>query len=95
MLVSNGAHAFAEKRGIQCLPPDSLVCERARSEWHTWKTRLDSIDSTASSSNDIKSAAKELHRMQDTVGAIAWDCNANIAAGVSRYVLYQRVYVLH
>lgn len=34
----------------------------------------------------------ELHKRQDTVGAIAWDSEANLAAGVSRFVLECIIY---
>lgn len=80
MLVSGGARAFADKRGIACVTPDTLVSDRARAEWQMWKTRLDA----ALSGNVPAHDKQDLRRVQDTVGAVAWDRQADLAAGVSR-----------
>ncbi|GJE92216.1 N-terminal nucleophile aminohydrolase [Phanerochaete sordida] len=79
MLVSSGARAFAEERGIVCVAPDTLVSNRARAEWQMWKTRLD-----AALSDNVQAHDKQdLRRVQDTVGAVVWDRQAGLAAGVS------------
>ncbi|EKM54492.1 uncharacterized protein PHACADRAFT_96391, partial [Phanerochaete carnosa HHB-10118-sp] len=83
MLVSSGARAFAEERGVPCVSPDSLVCERARAEWTMWKACLDSVSGGIHAADDTVADKGDLHRLQDTVGAVAWDCHADLAAGVS------------
>ncbi|KAJ6587090.1 asparaginase [Mycena vulgaris] len=80
-LVSNGAHAFANSAHLQLVPPDSLITPRARTQWSTWKERLES-----SIPVDLRSAedADGLHAFQDTVGAVAWNAaSGEIASGVS------------
>lgn len=57
---------------------------RALAEWTTWKTRLDAALSLSAALIDPADAAS-LRFKQDTVGAIAWDAFAGLAAGVSRY----------
>ena len=83
MLVAEGARAFVEGRDVPCVSPDALICGRARAEWDAWVDRLraarDNRDAAA-----FAAATDELRRLQDTVGAVAWDRHANLAAGVSR-----------
>jgi taspase (threonine aspartase 1) len=57
-----------------------MISPRATQEWQKWKSRLDDpVD------GDPGSLPQDA--MQDTVGAVAWDNEGNLAAGVSRYVL--------
>jgi taspase (threonine aspartase 1) len=55
-----------------------MISPRATQEWQKWKYRLD---------HPVDSDPGSLHQdvMQDTVGAVAWDNEGNLAAGVSRY----------
>ena len=80
-LVSDGAHQFAASRGIETVPPKSLVSPRANADWEKWKHRLESSDTLEDS------FGSESSEMQDTVGAVAWDNDARLAAGVSRLVI--------
>jgi isoaspartyl peptidase/L-asparaginase-like protein (Ntn-hydrolase superfamily) len=58
------------------VPPESLVTARAVEERNVWITRLHT------SEGQLKEPARKL---QDTVGAVAWDTKGDLAAGVSRY----------
>ncbi|KAM5531577.1 hypothetical protein V8D89_014746 [Ganoderma adspersum] len=91
LLVSSGASEFAKSTGLQCLP-ESLITIRARREWADWKSKLDAARSCASSGGPPNSTGQPatslihtdgLHDKQDTVGAVAWDAEGHLAAGVS------------
>ncbi|OJA08668.1 hypothetical protein AZE42_01188 [Rhizopogon vesiculosus] len=75
-LVASGAHAFASSQGIQTVIPNEMVSPRAIREWQKWKSRLDHP-----TNGDQVSLPQDA--MQDTVGAVAWDNEGNLAAGVS------------
>lgn len=80
MLVSQGARAFAASNDIHTCDFTALVAPRCISEWEHWKKILvDSPSSTPQKDLDVAMP------MQDTVGAISWDLNGNLAAGVSRF----------
>jgi taspase (threonine aspartase 1) len=75
-LVASGAYSFASSQGIQTVAPDEMISPRATQEWQKWKSRLDDpVD------GDPGSLPQDA--MQDTVGAVAWDNEGNLAAGVS------------
>ncbi|EGN99669.1 hypothetical protein SERLA73DRAFT_179800 [Serpula lacrymans var. lacrymans S7.3] len=76
-LVSEGARLFAAKENLEIIPPESLVSAKAKKDWEKWKTRLDS-EGDESAKEKFTSVA-----LQDTVGAVAWDGEGNMAAGVS------------
>lgn len=67
--------------------PSTLISTRARHEWENWK-RL--FDNAAHPTQDMTPAHSEtdmqnsLNNRQDTVGAVAWDAQNRLAAGVSR-----------
>ncbi|KIJ67970.1 hypothetical protein HYDPIDRAFT_180069 [Hydnomerulius pinastri MD-312] len=76
-LVSTGAHSFALRNHLEIVPPVALISERARGEWRKWIERYNDANETSlpvTLPQDV---------MQDTVGAVAWDSDGNMAAGVS------------
>lgn len=66
---------------MQTVIPDDIISPRALREWQKWKSRLDH----PAHDDDQESLPQDA--MQDTVGAVAWDDEGNLAAGVSRCVL--------
>lgn len=83
-LVSDSARLFAVSQGVETVPLESLVSPRANADWQTWKKRLELSDNFQ---NSTDSKSSSTHKMQDTVGAIAWDAAGGLAAGVSRPVI--------
>ncbi|KAG0707379.1 nucleophile aminohydrolase [Suillus ampliporus] len=75
-LVSSGAYSFASSQNIQTVAPNELISPRAIQEWQKWKSRLDHA-----ADGDQENLPRDA--MQDTVGAVAWDNEGNLAAGVS------------
>ncbi|KAG1734669.1 nucleophile aminohydrolase [Suillus paluster] len=75
-LVASGAHSFASSQDIQTVAPNKMISPRATQEWQKWKSRL-----IRSTNGDQESLPQDA--MQDTVGAVAWDNEGNLAAGVS------------
>lgn len=63
--------------------PELMISRRAKSDWEKWKERLDASDPPPDPPSSI-------HDIQDTVGAVAWDADGGIAAGVSRQVVLVR-----
>ena len=82
MLVSQGARTFAASSDVPTCDPAALVTPRCVSEWEHWKKMLD--DPPPSIPRQDLGAEMP---MQDTVGAISWDLNGRLAAGVSRFVI--------
>jgi len=90
MLVSQGARTFAASNDVPICDFTALVAPRCISEWEHWKRTL--VDSLSSTSQKDLNEAKP---MQDTVGAISWDSNGKLAAGVSRFatgLVFSRTY---
>ena len=88
-LVASGAHALARKRGIETVDPTCMVSPRAREDWQRWRARYDSDRDVVGSTNDAPpggAAVLPQDAIQDTVGAVVWDSEGNLAAGVSRFV---------
>ena len=83
LLVGERAASFSRQQGIGCVPPEALICPRASHEWEVWKTRLETSQTTDEGESWD---ATDLRKIQDTVGALAWDRDGNLAAGVSRSV---------
>ena len=82
MLVSQGAHTFAVSNDVPRCDPTVLVAPRCTIEWEYWKKAL------SDSSSFIPKQDRNVEMpMQDTVGAISWDSNGKLAAGVSRFVI--------
>lgn len=81
-LVSSGARAFAQRYGIETVDATSMVAPRAKEDWQRWMKRYDEATST----DELEGGTTVLPQdaMQDTVGAVAWDSEGNLAAGVSR-----------
>lgn len=75
-LVASGACSFASSQGIQTVAPNEMISPRATQEWQKWKSRLDHSDD-----GDPRNLPQDT--MQDTVGAVAWDNEGNLTAGVS------------
>lgn len=80
MLVSQGARTFAASNGVSTCDFAALVAPRCISEWEHWKKTL--VDLPSSTPQEDPSEANPI---QDTVGAISWDSNGKLAAGVSRF----------
>ncbi|KIK76200.1 hypothetical protein PAXRUDRAFT_443854 [Paxillus rubicundulus Ve08.2h10] len=78
-LVSTGARAFAQQRGLEMVPSGCLVSPRARDDWQRWTTAYNSHDTPGF----VGTIALPQDTIQDTVGAVAWDAAGNLAAGVS------------
>lgn len=83
-LVSSGAHAFAQRHGIETVDPTSMVASRAKEDWQRWMKRHDEPGVASTGELEAGPVALPQDAMQDTVGAIAWDSEGNLAAGVSR-----------
>jgi taspase (threonine aspartase 1) len=80
MLVSDGAHTYAELKGIETIPPENMISPNAKSEWQKWKQRLEKNETHPTQEST------SIHNIQDTVGAVAWADSGGIATGVSRRV---------
>jgi taspase (threonine aspartase 1) len=67
------------------MSPEAMISSSAKSEWQKWKQRLES-----SETNKVHGGQEctSIHNIQDTVGAVAWTDNGEMAAGVSRRVFY-------
>jgi taspase (threonine aspartase 1) len=63
---------------IQLLHPEALISPHAKEEWEKWKRILDGTR------GDETEELMGLRDAQDTVGAVAWDSEGEMAAGVSR-----------
>ncbi|KAJ8582468.1 N-terminal nucleophile aminohydrolase [Rhizopogon salebrosus TDB-379] len=75
-LVASGAHSFASSQGIKTVIPNEMTSPHAIREWQKWKSQLEHP------ANDDQGSLPQ-DAMQDTVGAVAWDDEGNLAAGVS------------
>ncbi|KAL0068822.1 hypothetical protein AAF712_004152 [Marasmius tenuissimus] len=73
-LVSEGAKSFGLRHSIPTVPPESLVCTKARNNWTRWKEKYESGESVTE--------VTEASELQDTVGSVAM-CGISRAAGVS------------
>ncbi|KAH9485134.1 Threonine aspartase 1 [Psilocybe cubensis] len=71
-LTSSGAYKFAASRGIDVVPPETLKTAGAEAQWGKWKARLAEQE-----------AGVGLGDIQDTVGAVAYNSEEGMAAGVS------------
>jgi taspase (threonine aspartase 1) len=85
MLVAHGAYTFAVANDVPTCDATALVAPRCIAEWEHWKKML----ADSSSYVPPKKLLAEFP-MQDTVGAISWDSNGRLAAGVSRFAIAQR-----
>ncbi|KAH0827475.1 nucleophile aminohydrolase [Lanmaoa asiatica] len=80
-LVSSGAYAFAQRNGIETVDSASMVAPCAKEDWQRWMERYDEVASADELEADTTVLPQDA--MQDTVGAVAWDSEGNLAAGVS------------
>ncbi|KAG1716655.1 hypothetical protein ID866_533 [Astraeus odoratus] len=79
-LVSNGAHEFARRNGVETVPPESMISPQAARDWQKWVERYkDAREGVVSEVDPLPDDV-----MQDTVGAVGLDSFGNMAAGVSR-----------
>lgn len=92
LLVSRGAVNFAKAHGLELVHPKALITPRASAEWDYWRSVLESATNGSSSGQTSSSSPvperfisepADLHAMQDTVGAVAWDISGRLSAGVS------------
>ncbi|CAL1707634.1 unnamed protein product [Somion occarium] len=83
LMVSRGAETFAQNQGLPCVSPELMISPRAQADWERWKTRLDSVCAGIDVPEDNFPRSSGLRDIQDTVGAIAWDPDGGLAAGVS------------
>ncbi|KAF9231941.1 nucleophile aminohydrolase [Melanogaster broomeanus] len=81
-LVAAGARSFAQSRSLETVLPDTMVSPRAREDWRRWMARYD--EANAAPGPAVSALPQDASAMQDTVGAVAWDSDGNLAAGVSR-----------
>lgn len=81
MLVSQGAYSFAASNDVPTCDAATLVAPHSIAEWKNWKKVLADAPSTSA-----KDPAAEMP-IQDTVGAVSWDSNGKLAAGVSRFTI--------
>ncbi len=70
MLVAAGAEKFAAENGLALCDPEELITERARTAWQKCQ-------------EDRQAAEENLADKQGTVGAVALDSSAELAAGTS------------
>ncbi|KAN0090850.1 Nucleophile aminohydrolase [Tylopilus felleus] len=82
-LVSSGACAFAQTHGIETVDATSMVAPRAKEDWQRWMTRYDEATSHREREPGTGTTDLPQNAMQDTVGAVAWDSEGKLAAGVS------------
>ncbi|KAF8441538.1 nucleophile aminohydrolase [Boletus edulis BED1] len=94
-LVSSGAHAFAQRHGIETVDDVTpMIAPRAQQDWQRWRKRYDDLEGvTVGEAHGADTDATDLPQdaMQDTVGAVVWDSEGNLAAGVSRSAAIVRV----
>ena len=90
MLVSQGAYNFAASNDVPTCDSTALVAPHCIAEWTNWKGLL--ADSLPSPSTNYLAAGMP---MQDTVGAISWDSNGKLAAGVSRFAIALTFFCTH
>ncbi|KAJ3555771.1 hypothetical protein NM688_g2390 [Phlebia brevispora] len=81
-LAGGGAALFAHHKNLECVPPESLICPRTKQEWEMWKSQLELAEKLSRDHATTEDKDK-FRRIQDTVGAVAWDTNGGMAAGVS------------
>ncbi|KAM7173865.1 isoaspartyl peptidase/L-asparaginase-like isoform 2-T3 [Macrochelys suwanniensis] len=72
MLTGLGANQFAEKLGIPQVPAEELVTDHAKAEWEQYRKYKQTVKSLFNT---------EL--VHDTVGAVAIDCEGNMACATS------------
>lgn len=72
LLVGVGALAFAKKMGFQELPPEALLTERELTFFNSIKNQ-----------RDFKTHHPFASEPRDTVGAVALDCDGNLAVATS------------
>ena len=68
LLAAAGAETFALENGIPLCDPEELITDRSRAAWRKYRVQRQSDDA-------------EIHK--GTVGAVALDSNARLAAGTS------------
>ncbi|KAG7202833.1 hypothetical protein KM043_009986 [Ampulex compressa] len=73
-LVGNGAHIWAEKMGIETLPPAQLISVKAEKIYKNYKRKIEDC------SIDVHQCTK---KRMDTIGAICVDEYGNIASACS------------
>lgn len=73
-LVAGGAYDFAVSMKLPAVDHKELISPRAQQDWAYWKERI----------NENVANHQMGSLLHDTVGAVAFDCNDNVAAGVSR-----------
>lgn len=82
MLVSQGAYTFAASNDVPTCNAAALVAPHCIAEWKSWKNLLAGSPPSTSTKDLVAKMP-----IQDTVGAISWDSNGGLAAGVSRFAV--------
>lgn len=79
--MGTGAYSFAASTGLYLSSPRDMVTSTAQDEWKNWIAKYEA------SRNDGTDylARGVIGNVQDTVGAVACDCQGDLASGVSRY----------
>ncbi|XP_067421617.1 isoaspartyl peptidase/L-asparaginase-like [Emydura macquarii macquarii] len=72
MLTGTGANQFAEKLGIPRVPVEELVTVHAKAEWEQYRKYKQTVKSLFNT-----------EFIHDTVGAVAIDCEGNVACATS------------
>jgi isoaspartyl peptidase/L-asparaginase-like protein (Ntn-hydrolase superfamily) len=80
--VSSGAHAFAVESRLDIIDPELMISSSARSQYLKWRQRY--VSETSNAHHCSQGMYADLSDRQDTVGAIVWNAENDIAAGVSR-----------
>lgn len=85
LLVGDGASAFADECGVPRVSVDELTTQEARQEFATFKAEYSAAVSTLFNGNkpDAITHAPTHQSGHDTVGAVAFDQNGNIACATS------------
>ncbi|KAG6378215.1 nucleophile aminohydrolase [Boletus reticuloceps] len=63
-----------------------MIAPRAQQDWQRWRKQYDDLEGvTVGEAHEADTGATDLPQdaMQDTVGAVVWDSEGNLAAGVS------------
>ncbi|KAL1728792.1 nucleophile aminohydrolase [Schizophyllum commune] len=86
-LCGYGATDFARTHGLEVVPDDQLVSDRARVDWEYWTAQLRGESSVESKPQAEESMSRRLDAHQDTVGAVCLHFPSSgapsAAAGVS------------
>lgn len=81
LYVGEGANKFAEKQGIQRVPPEELITKETKEEFDQAKSK--GYENSVSQGFGPGNTPKQQPSGHDTVGAVAMDKDGNLAYGTS------------